>query len=112
VRLFLEPAKAACAPAMELLYVPHFTATNMYVTGKGTGYRYFGAARNLPGVKELFEAEKPKQVSPLARVQPPCFGSAVRITVPQLQRTASTLSPPNPQPRLASSNQYGWRRDR
>uniref|UniRef100_A0A7S0YSL6 Pre-mRNA-splicing factor ISY1 n=1 Tax=Polytomella parva TaxID=51329 RepID=A0A7S0YSL6_9CHLO len=28
--------------------------------GKGAGYRYFGAARNLPGVKELFEKEEPK----------------------------------------------------
>ena len=27
-------------------------------TGRGQGYRYFGAAKNLPGVKELFE--KPK----------------------------------------------------
>jgi len=30
--------------------------------GKGTGYRYFGAAKTLPGVKELFEVEPPKQV--------------------------------------------------
>eukprot|EP00197_Chlamydomonas_leiostraca_P006466 CAMPEP_0202869426 /NCGR_PEP_ID=MMETSP1391-20130828/12445_1 /ASSEMBLY_ACC=CAM_ASM_000867 /TAXON_ID=1034604 /ORGANISM="Chlamydomonas leiostraca, Strain SAG 11-49" /LENGTH=206 /DNA_ID=CAMNT_0049549739 /DNA_START=110 /DNA_END=726 /DNA_ORIENTATION=- len=32
------------------------------LTGKGAGYRYFGAAKNLPGVKELFEVEAPKQV--------------------------------------------------
>uniref|UniRef100_A0A7S3QV93 Pre-mRNA-splicing factor ISY1 n=1 Tax=Dunaliella tertiolecta TaxID=3047 RepID=A0A7S3QV93_DUNTE len=32
------------------------------MTGKGTGYRYFGAAKALPGVKELFEVEPPKQV--------------------------------------------------
>lgn len=31
-------------------------------TGKGPGYRYFGAAKQLPGVKELFEVEPPKQV--------------------------------------------------
>lgn len=31
-------------------------------TGKGPGYRYFGAAKLLPGVKELFEREPPKQV--------------------------------------------------
>lgn len=31
-------------------------------TGKGAGYRYFGAAKNLPGVKELFEKEPPRQV--------------------------------------------------
>lgn len=31
-------------------------------TGKGAGYRYFGAAKKLPGVKELFEKEKPRQV--------------------------------------------------
>ncbi|EFJ26518.1 hypothetical protein SELMODRAFT_231910 [Selaginella moellendorffii] len=28
-------------------------------TGRGPGYRYFGAAKNLPGVKELFD--KPKE---------------------------------------------------
>lgn len=31
-------------------------------TGKGAGYRYFGAAKQLPGVKELFDKEKPRQV--------------------------------------------------
>ncbi|GAB4818782.1 hypothetical protein N2152v2_005828 [Parachlorella kessleri] len=31
-------------------------------TGRGPGYRYFGAAKNLPGVKELFEKEAPRQV--------------------------------------------------
>lgn len=31
-------------------------------SGKGPGYRYFGAAKNLPGVKELFEKEAPKVV--------------------------------------------------
>lgn len=30
--------------------------------GRGGGYRYFGAAKNLPGVRELFEKEPPKQV--------------------------------------------------
>lgn len=29
---------------------------------RGPGYRYFGAAKQLPGVKELFEKEAPKQV--------------------------------------------------
>eukprot|EP01026_Neomeris_dumetosa_P049088 TRINITY_DN4261_c0_g2_i1.p2 TRINITY_DN4261_c0_g2~~TRINITY_DN4261_c0_g2_i1.p2 ORF type:complete len:277 (-),score=56.66 TRINITY_DN4261_c0_g2_i1:137-967(-) len=29
---------------------------------KGIGYRYFGAAKNLPGVKELFEKEEVKPV--------------------------------------------------
>jgi pre-mRNA-splicing factor ISY1 len=29
-------------------------------SGKGSGYRYFGAAKNLPGVKELFEKEGPR----------------------------------------------------
>lgn len=32
-------------------------------TGKGQGYKYFGAARLLPGVKELFEKEPPRKVS-------------------------------------------------
>mmetsp|Transcript_21392 Transcript_21392/g.36474 ORF Transcript_21392/g.36474 Transcript_21392/m.36474 type:complete len:276 (+) Transcript_21392:105-932(+) len=32
------------------------------LTGKGHGYKYFGAAKMLPGVKELFEAEPPKQI--------------------------------------------------
>ncbi len=32
------------------------------ISGRGAGYRYFGAAKNLPGVKELFEREAPKQV--------------------------------------------------
>lgn len=31
-------------------------------SGRGAGYRYFGAAKNLPGVKELFEKETPRQV--------------------------------------------------
>lgn len=31
-------------------------------TGRGPGYRYFGAAKNLPGVKELFEKDAPRQV--------------------------------------------------
>lgn len=35
------------------------------VTGRGGGYRYFGAAKQLPGVKELFEKEPPRKVSPL-----------------------------------------------
>lgn len=30
--------------------------------GRGAGYRYFGAAKNLPGVKDLFEHEAPRQV--------------------------------------------------
>lgn len=31
--------------------------------GAGKGYRYFGRARELPGVKEMFEAAKPKPTS-------------------------------------------------
>lgn len=31
------------------------------VTGKGAGYKYFGAAKQLPGVRELFEKEAPRQ---------------------------------------------------
>ena len=27
------------------------------------GYKYFGAARDLPGVRELFESDAPKEVS-------------------------------------------------
>ncbi|KAI9812756.1 MAG: NineTeen Complex (NTC) component [Pycnora praestabilis] len=30
------------------------------IPGGGKGYRYFGRARELPGVKELFEVKKPK----------------------------------------------------
>lgn len=32
------------------------------VTGRGGGYRYFGAAKQLPGVRELFEKEAPRKV--------------------------------------------------
>ena len=32
------------------------------VTGRGGGYRYFGAAKQLPGVRELFEKEPPRKV--------------------------------------------------
>lgn len=32
-------------------------------TGKGAGYKYFGAAKQLPGVRELFEKEAPRQDS-------------------------------------------------
>ncbi|KAL8744177.1 MAG: hypothetical protein Q9190_003555 [Brigantiaea leucoxantha] len=36
------------------------------IPGAGKGYRYFGRARELPGVKEMFEAEKqPKAEKPL-----------------------------------------------
>jgi Isy1-like splicing family len=35
------------------------------VTGRGGGYRYFGAAKQLPGVRELFEKEPPRKVPPL-----------------------------------------------
>lgn len=42
--------------------VAHAWASCAMHAGKGTGYRYFGAAKNLPGVKELFEVEAPKQV--------------------------------------------------
>jgi pre-mRNA-splicing factor ISY1 len=31
-------------------------------TGRGPGYRYFGAAKTLPGVRELFDREAPRQV--------------------------------------------------
>ena len=31
------------------------------IAGGGKGYRYFGRARELPGVKELFEVKKPKE---------------------------------------------------
>lgn len=31
-------------------------------SGRGPGYRYFGAAKQLPGVRELFEKEAPRQV--------------------------------------------------
>ena len=31
-------------------------------TGKGGGYKYFGAAKQLPGVRELFEKEAPRQI--------------------------------------------------
>ena len=27
------------------------------------GYKYFGAARDLPGVRELFESDAPKEAS-------------------------------------------------
>ena len=29
-------------------------------TGRGAGYKYFGAAKQLPGVRELFEKEAPR----------------------------------------------------
>lgn len=37
------------------------------IQGGGKGYRYFGRARELPGVKEMFEAAtaKPKEDKPL-----------------------------------------------
>lgn len=35
---------------------------NEVTDSRGPGYRYFGAAKQLPGVKELFEKEAPKQV--------------------------------------------------
>ena len=44
-------------------------------TGRGAGYRYFGAAKQLPGVKELFEKEAPRQVSAHVPVCVPCVCS-------------------------------------
>jgi pre-mRNA-splicing factor ISY1 len=48
-------------------------------TGKGAGYRYFGAAKNLPGVKDLFDRPPPKQTRVtraqlLARVNADYYG--------------------------------------
>ena len=40
----------------------HALLCNYLHAGKGRGYTYFGAAKKLPGVKELFEAEPVKQV--------------------------------------------------
>ena len=41
-------------------------------SGRGPGYRYFGAAKQLPGVRELFEKEAPRQVGgALLRVEAP-----------------------------------------
>lgn len=35
---------------------------NVISDSRGVGYRYFGAAKNLPGVRELFDAEPPKKM--------------------------------------------------
>ena len=35
------------------------------IVGGGKGYRYFGRAKELPGVKEMFEAQKPQEDKPL-----------------------------------------------
>jgi pre-mRNA-splicing factor ISY1 len=48
-------------------------------TGKGAGYRYFGAAKDLPGVKELFDRPPPKptrvtRAQLLARVNADYYG--------------------------------------
>ena len=40
---------------------------NEVLDSRGPGYRYFGAAKQLPGVKELFEKEAPKQVGWLGK---------------------------------------------
>ncbi|KZF22996.1 Isy1-like splicing factor [Xylona heveae TC161] len=39
------------------------------IPGAGKGYRYFGRARELPGVKELFEAAKPKPSTEAAEIK-------------------------------------------
>ena len=41
--------------------------------GRGGGYRYFGAAKTLPGVRELFEKEPPKKVGTSSPLLPPRF---------------------------------------
>jgi len=48
-------------------------------TGKGAGYRYFGAAKSLPGVKELFDRPPPRpqrvtRAALLARVNADYYG--------------------------------------
>ncbi|KAF5837178.1 Isy1-like splicing family-domain-containing protein [Dunaliella salina] len=53
------------------------------MTGKGGGYRYFGAAKALPGVKELFEVEPPKQVRKtryqMHKVGKPCMRASMHM---------------------------------
>jgi hypothetical protein len=49
-----------------ILFTLHRTTDsegNEVTDSRGAGYRYFGAAKQLPGVKELFEKEAPKPVS-------------------------------------------------
>lgn len=48
-------------------------------TGRGPGYRYFGAAKNLPGVKELFEREAPRQVRGAGAGWVPPAAAAARL---------------------------------
>ena len=48
-------------------------------TGRGPGYRYFGAAKNLPGVKELFEKDAPRQVGRARPPTPPVPAARVRL---------------------------------
>ena len=49
----LAPGNLACLP------VQVQTGSS---TGRNEGYKYFGAAKLLPGVRELFEKEPPRKV--------------------------------------------------
>ncbi|KAG8525790.1 NineTeen Complex (NTC) component [Bacidia gigantensis] len=44
----------------KLMREKHMWEEGKEIPGGGKGYRYFGRARELPGVKEMFEAAKPK----------------------------------------------------
>lgn len=62
-RLFLLPAAVAVLIFAQV--GPKVTDSEgraVADSGRGPGYRYFGAAKQLPGVKELFEREAPRQV--------------------------------------------------
>lgn len=41
---------------------PEIEADTSPMVQSGPGYKYFGAAKNLPGVKELFESPEPRTV--------------------------------------------------
>ena len=48
---------------------------------RGLSYRYFGAAKQLPGVKELFKKDAPRQVCfSAASVPSLCMGGFFRCT--------------------------------
>lgn len=81
--------------------------------GRGPGYRYFGAAKQLPGVRELFEKEAPRQVRVQGRAGRPAGRSCARAGGPAglraRRRTAAHAPPvrwPARGPRLQRSS--GW----
>lgn len=66
-----------------------YDADGVEVQGSGGGYKYFGAAKNLPGVRELFQQEAPEarrrsRQDMLKGIEPDYYGFQVQEEDPEV----------------------------